>query len=136
MLARRGEVWFSNIPALWKFTGRYRAETRTELLRGFGLRFNFTGHDFHGLIFGPDGRLYMSIGDRAASVPTKEGTVVDAPDTQVALVWRTTTPEVEECIGIVRGRTANSSRGEPTPKTPKPPRAPRAVTPKKRPRRR
>lgn len=62
--------------------------------------------------------------------------VVDAPETQVALVWRTTTPEVEEFIGIVRGRTANSSRGEPTPKTPKPPRAPRAVTPKKRPRRR
>ncbi len=62
--------------------------------------------------------------------------VVDAPDTQVALVWLTTTPEVEEFIGIVRGRTANSSRGEPTPKTPKPPRAPRAVTPKKRPRRR
>ncbi|MBU1586432.1 MAG: LysR family transcriptional regulator [Actinobacteria bacterium] len=62
--------------------------------------------------------------------------VVDAPETQVALVWLTTTPEVEEFIGIVRGRTANSSRGEPTPKTPKPPRAPRAVTPKKRPRRR
>ncbi|HVZ63812.1 MAG TPA: HEAT repeat domain-containing protein [Lacunisphaera sp.] len=81
VVARRGEVWFSNIPALWKFTGRDKAETRTELLRGFGLRFNFTGHDFHGLIFGPDGRLYMSIGDRAATVPTKEGTVVSAPDT-------------------------------------------------------
>ena len=81
VLARRGEVWISNIPALWKFTGRDKAETRTELLRGFGLRFNFTGHDFHGLIFGPDGRIYMSIGDRAAHVTTQEGTVVDAPDT-------------------------------------------------------
>ncbi len=59
VLARRGEVWFSNIPALWHFTGHDHAETRTELLRGFGLRFNFTGHDFHGLIFGPDGRIYF-----------------------------------------------------------------------------
>ena len=81
VLARRGEVWFTNIPALWKFTGQDKAETRTELFRGFGLRFNFTGHDFHGLIFGPDGRIYFSIGDRAASVKTKEGTMIEAPDT-------------------------------------------------------
>ncbi len=80
VLARRGEVWFTNIPALWHFTGRDHAETRTELLRGFGLRFNFTGHDFHGLIFGPDGRIYFSIGDRAAHVTTQEGTVVKAED--------------------------------------------------------
>ncbi|MBX3099735.1 MAG: LysR family transcriptional regulator [Salinibacterium sp.] len=44
--------------------------------------------------------------------------VSGAPETRVALVWRETTPEVEEFIGIVRGRTPNSSRGEPTPKTP------------------
>jgi DNA-binding transcriptional LysR family regulator len=55
--------------------------------------------------------------------------VSDGPETQVALVWLTTSPEVEEFIGIVRGRTANSSRGEPTPKTPKPPRAPRTPRP-------
>src|SRR6478609_2339461 len=81
VVTRRGEVWFSNIPALWKFTGKNKAETRTELLRGFGVRFNFTGHDFHGLTFGPDGRIYMSIGDRGAHVPTKEGGAVAAPDT-------------------------------------------------------
>jgi len=81
VLARHNEVWFTNIPALWHFTGKDKAETRTELLRGFGLRFNFTGHDLHGLIFGPDGRIYFSIGDRAARVETKEGTIVDAPDT-------------------------------------------------------
>ena len=80
VLVRGNDVWFSNIPALWKFTGKNKAETRTELLRGFGLRFNFTGHDFHGLIFGPDGRIYMSIGDRGAHVPTKEGGVVDSAD--------------------------------------------------------
>lgn len=38
--------------------------------------------------------------------------VVDAPGTSVALAWRTdaTTELVETFIGIVRGRTANSSR--------------------------
>ncbi len=46
--------------------------------------------------------------------------VSDGEETRVALVWAQTTPEVEEFIGIVRGRTANSSRGEPTPPTPKP----------------
>ena len=81
VLARRGSVWFTNIPALWKFTGQDKAETRTELHRGFGVRFNFTGHDLHGLILGPDGRIYFSIGDRGAHVTTPEGTVIDNPDT-------------------------------------------------------
>ena len=81
VLARRGEVWFTNIPALWHLTGREKAETRTELHRGYGVRFNFTGHDLHGLIFGPDGRIYFSIGDRGATVTTREGTTISAPDT-------------------------------------------------------
>ena len=40
--------------------------------------------------------------------------VTDAPETRVALVWleARTTPWVEEFVGIVRGRTANSSRGK------------------------
>ncbi len=39
--------------------------------------------------------------------------VVDAPQSQVGLVWLTdrTTERVDEFVGIVRGRTANSSRG-------------------------
>jgi quinoprotein glucose dehydrogenase len=81
VVARRGTVWFTNIPALWKFTGKDRAETREALHHGYGIRFNYTGHDLHGLTFGPDGRLYFSIGDRGASVPTKEGGVVNVQDT-------------------------------------------------------
>ncbi|MEP6478958.1 MAG: LysR family substrate-binding domain-containing protein, partial [Rhodoglobus sp.] len=55
--------------------------------------------------------------------------LTDAPTTTIALVWPTgrTTPLVDEFIGIVRGRTANSSRGavdEPPPPTPKPARKP------------
>lgn len=37
--------------------------------------------------------------------------LVDGPETRIALVWRETTPAIDDFIGIVRGRTANSSRG-------------------------
>jgi len=61
--------------------------------------------------------------------------VTDAPTTTVALVWPTarTTDLVDEFIGIVRGRSANSSRGVPTPPTPKPAKRPK---PDRRPNRR
>ena len=45
--------------------------------------------------------------------------VTDAPETRIALAWPTdaTTSDVEEFIGVVRGRTANSSRGSGTTET-------------------
>jgi DNA-binding transcriptional LysR family regulator len=47
--------------------------------------------------------------------------VSDAPESRIALSWPEdkTTDLVEEFIGIVRGRTVNSSRGRPTPPQPK-----------------
>ncbi len=56
--------------------------------------------------------------------------VTDGPTTRIALVWLTdrTTPLIEEFVGIVRGRTANSSRGA----VAQPPAAPvRAAAPKR-----
>ena len=63
--------------------------------------------------------------------------LVDGPESRIALVWPTgkTTELVEEFTGIVRGRTANSSRGAPTPPTPKEPRRKQAK-PDRRPSRR
>jgi len=81
LVARRGSVWLTNIPSLWRLEGADRAERRIELSRGYGVRFNFTGHDLHGPVFGPDGKLYYSIGDRGAHVPTPDGGVVAVPDT-------------------------------------------------------
>lgn len=80
VLARHGKVWFTNIPSLWLLEENAGAVKKTELLRGFGVRYNFTGHDFHGLAMGHDGKIYYTIGDRGAHVPGKEGQVVDLPD--------------------------------------------------------
>ena len=80
ILARRGSVWFTNIPSVWKFTGEKKAETRTEISRGYGVRFNFTGHDLHGLALGPDGKLYFSNGDRGAHAKGSDGSIADTPD--------------------------------------------------------
>ena len=46
----------------------------------------------------------------------------DDVGTSIAIAWleERTTPQVEEFVGIVRGRTAASSRAAPTPKTEKP----------------
>lgn len=46
----------------------------------------------------------------------------DAPESRIALSWPEddTTDLVEQFIGIVRGRTVNSSRGRPSPAQPKP----------------
>lgn len=83
VLARKGQVWLTNIPSLWlleETPGEQGTVKRTELLRGFGVRFNFTGHDLHGLALGHDGKLYYSIGDRGAHVVGKEGQIVAVPD--------------------------------------------------------
>src|SRR4051812_40209400 len=83
VLPYRGKVYFTSIPSLWLLENENKAGAatkRTELSRGYGIRFNFTGHDLHGLTLGPDGKLYFSVGDRAAHAVAKDGSVADAPD--------------------------------------------------------
>jgi quinoprotein glucose dehydrogenase len=88
VLARHGEVWAACIPDLWHLqapAGSDQSPAREKLHTGFGVHIGVTGHDLHGLRLGPDGRLYMSSGDRGFSVTTKEGRLLDYPDTGAVL---------------------------------------------------
>ncbi len=77
------DVFFACIPSLWKLDDAARLEHRVtprSLQRGFGVHVGVTGHDLHGLVLGPDGRLWFTVGDRGASFTTAEGTTIDLPD--------------------------------------------------------
>lgn len=76
VLVRGNEAYYTCIPKLWKLTddnGDGVADRREALYDGFGVRVAFRGHDMHGLVIGPDGRIYFSIGDRGFHVQTKDG---------------------------------------------------------------
>jgi quinoprotein glucose dehydrogenase len=84
-----GSVYFANIPNLWLLrdeNGDGRADARTVLHTGFGVHYEISGHDLHGLRVGPDGRVYFSIGDRALHVTGPDGkTIVSNPDSGAVL---------------------------------------------------
>ncbi|WP_218931980.1 PVC-type heme-binding CxxCH protein [Adhaeretor mobilis] len=84
LLATGNSVYYTCIPNLWKLTDKDndgRADSKEKLHSGYGVRFAFRGHDLHGLTWGPDGRLYFSIGDRGYNVQTAEGTTLARPNT-------------------------------------------------------
>ncbi len=101
ILARKGDIWFTSVPDLWKISSddlrKPSAFARTNgsanpripnpgfkienIATGFGVHIGVSGHDLHGLAMGPDGKIYFSSGDRGFSVRTREGKILDYPDT-------------------------------------------------------
>lgn len=77
-----GTVISTCAPDLWRFDGEKDgvAVKQESLLGGFAVHVAYGGHDMHGAKFGPDGKIYWTIADCGARVATKEGTVLDNPD--------------------------------------------------------
>jgi quinoprotein glucose dehydrogenase len=83
ILTRKGDVWFAAVPNLWQLrdtTGAGKADVRKLLHTGFAVRLGFIGHDVHGLRFGPDGKIYFTMGDRGAHVEKDGKLLVDNSD--------------------------------------------------------
>lgn len=83
VLVRGSDVYYTCIPKLWKLVDQDDngvADEKVVLSDGYGVRVAFRGHDMHGLVLGPDGRLYFSIGDRGYHVTTDDGRVLADPE--------------------------------------------------------
>lgn len=82
-----------------------------------------------GVVIVPQSIARLHARKDVAAVP-----VTDAAETRIAIAWlrAETTERVEEFVGIVRGRTAQSSRAAPTPPTPKVAPPKKVVQPRKK----
>jgi len=89
VLAEGTNLWFTCIPDLWRFPIQPKPNAvqvtnapavGERVASGFGVHIAFGGHDLHGLIRGPDGRIYFSIADRGAQITNREGRVLSLPD--------------------------------------------------------
>lgn len=71
-----GWVYLTCAPDVWRLKDTDDdgvADVRELVATGIGHHIAYAGHDMHGLIVGPDGRIYWSMGDKGVNVTSKEG---------------------------------------------------------------
>lgn len=76
IFAANGKVYFACIPHVWMLednNGDLKADKRESLQEGYGISVSLSGHDLNGFTFGPDGRIYFTIGDRGYNLKTADG---------------------------------------------------------------
>ena len=76
IFAANGKVYFACIPHVWMLEdtdGDLKADKRESLQEGYGISVSLSGHDLNGFTFGPDGRIYFTIGDRGYNLKTSDG---------------------------------------------------------------
>lgn len=76
IMVANGKVYFACIPHVWMLEdtdGDLRADKRKSLQEGYGISVSLSGHDLNGFAFGPDGRIYFTIGDRGYNLKTADG---------------------------------------------------------------
>ena len=103
VMATDGDVYFTCIPNLWRLRDIDNdgiADERTVIQSGFGVNAGFLGHDLHGLCWGPDGKLYFSVGDRGFHLKTQEGLTLHGP--RSGAVFRCL-PDGREMEVVMRG---------------------------------
>ncbi len=78
-----GKLYYACIPKIWELecADGGAAKSTNALVDGFGVRVGISGHDLHGTIVGPDGKLYFSVGDRGFNLTGKEGQKFANPHT-------------------------------------------------------
>ena len=82
LIEKDGTVYFAMIPGVYSLKDTDndgKAEEVKTLVNGFGVRVSFSGHDLNGFAWGPDGKLYWSIGDRGYHVE-QDGKTFARPD--------------------------------------------------------
>lgn len=78
VMAYRNTVYLTITPNVWTLKDRDhdgKADFRQTFSTGFGVHVAYAGHNLHGLIQGPDGRIYWSVGDNGSNYLPHEGAV-------------------------------------------------------------
>jgi putative membrane-bound dehydrogenase-like protein len=76
VLYHNDHVYLTAAPDLYRFTDKDQdgdADHREVISHGFGIHIAYAGHDMSGLVMGPDGKIYWSVGDIGVNTTSKEG---------------------------------------------------------------